>query len=704
MTTKLHGRLTISRRLMLSFAVAALFTLLASGLGIFTFAKSTQSLQVITNQYIPYLSAAHELAVRSRAIASETLSLVSSEYQSSRQSSVDKIDDEFRLMDELINEFKYSDIVDLETLIKTKVDLLDSYRVLDKMVKNYIDLNLQQKEITRSIIRMAKEQEKTFDTDTSLSFDGSDDQTIYLIRLIESMNDVMLSVSSIKKESQLQYAEVRAKNNLNNIKIILDYSDNEDLINLIRPLYSEWLTISLGADNLFLLRMRGLSALDQIEERVKIYDRSAKGLVRAANATIDAVQSKIDSSAEETDAQLKRNGLLLVILAVFCVFSSVILAIIIGRNIGSRIEMLQYSMDLHAEGKTGALPTEGSDEIGRMAAAMRKFIEKIEQRESELKKTHQELSVNLLELESTQSALKFNEKRFKDFAQVSADWFWEMNSDLEFTLVQGDALGLVGIDNDTLINKTLKDVILENNYEPIKKYFLMQMSFDDVEFDCLNGRGEKLRFRISAKALYDDNDNFLGYRGTGSDITESHDLSQKLIHQAHHDPLTGLANRTGFENKLKFLLDSYSSYEGDQVILFLDLDKFKIVNDTCGHLAGDKLLVKVSQILSKSVRDSDLVARLGGDEFGILLVSCCLEKAEAIANNIVKSITDFHFQCEQNSFRIGVSIGLAALSTLPNNMIQVVRAADSACYQAKAAGRNRVCIYTASTSNDIDKV
>ncbi|MGH1439039.1 MAG: diguanylate cyclase domain-containing protein [Cellvibrionaceae bacterium] len=696
MTIQLHGRLTISRRLMLSFAIAALFTLLASGLGIFTFAKSTQSLQIITSQYIPYLSAAHELAVRSRAISSEALNLVNSEYQSSRQSSVNQIDDEFRLMDELIDELKRSNIVDLSTLIKTKEDLLQSYQVLNKIVEGHIEIKRQQKKIRRSIVRLTKQQQKVFkDTEEPL-FDESDDEANYVNRLIESVSDIMLTVASVERNSQLKYANVRVSSHLDSVKRILDSSDNNRLINMVTPLYSQWLKIILEDNNLFLLRERELSTLDEIDVRVKIYDRNSKWLVAAAHATIGLVQSKINTSAEETDSKLKRNGVLLILLAVLCVFASVILAIIIGRNIGSRIEMLQYSMDLHAEGKKGLLPTEGDDEIGKMAVAMKKFIDKIDQRENELRKNHLELNANLSELESAQSALKLSEKRFKDFAQVSADWFWEMNADLQFTLLQGNTLDLVGMDPKDIVNKTLSEIISEDDYESIEHHFLTRMSFDDAEFYCLNSRNEKLRFRISGKVLYDDKDNFLGYRGTGSDITQSHELSQKLIHQAHHDALTNLANRIGFERKLNNLIESRSNQSAEQVILYLDLDKFKIVNDTCGHLAGDKLLIDVSKILSDSVRESDLVARLGGDEFGILLENCHLEKAETIANNIVDSISNFHFEWEKHTFRIGVSIGLAALSSLPQNMIKVIRAVDSACYQAKETGRNRVCVYTSS--------
>lgn len=695
-----YNQLTISHRLMVSFGIAAFFTLLASGLGIYTFMSSTQSLQKITTEYIPYLSAAHELAVRSRAISAEALTLVNAEYQSSRQSSVNQIDDEFRLMDELIAELKSSNIVDLETLIQTKGDLLESFQRLDEMVEKQIDVKRQQTKINRMIFSLSKDKEKTLNNlEPALSEDGEwvVDEVVYVKRLIDSLNDLMLSAPYLQKVSQLEHAYSKVKGYLTSIQLVTKYSDNAELIEIVEPLLTQWSEIALADNNLFGLRMEEMSSSNEVDIRVKIYDRNSKWLVAAAHATIGVVQSEIKMAAEKTGAELKRNGILLILLAITCAVASVVLAIQIGRSIGSRIEMLKYSMELHAEGKKGELPTEGTDEIGRMAAAMRKFINKIDQRESELKKTHFELNSNLSELESAQSALLFSEKRFKDFAQVSADWFWEMDADLRFTLAQGNALGLVGINTKNILNRTLKDIVPADSYDLIEHYFTTRMSFEGVEFYWPDKQGKFLRFRISGKALYDELDNFLGYRGTGSNITRSHELSKKLIHQAHHDGLTNLANRIAFETKLQTLIDSDLINRESHAVLYLDLDKFKAVNDTCGHLAGDNLLIDVSEILLTYVRDSDVVARLGGDEFGILLQNCSLAKAQEIAEKLVDAVASFSFEWEKSTFKIGVSIGVALLSTLPQNIIQIIKAADSACYKAKKAGRNRMYIYDPAT-------
>jgi len=695
---------------MVSFGIAAFFTLLSSGLGIYTFMSSTKSLQKITTEYIPYLSAAYELAVRSRAISAEALALVNAEYQSARQSSVNQISDEFRLMDELIEELRRSGIVDLETLIRTRSDLLESFERLDEMAEKQISLRRKQAKLNRLIVRLSISKEKTLNNIEPTLLDGVEkeeqdsDEIIYVKRLVDSLNDLMLSALYLQKKSQLESAYVESQNYLTSIQFILDSSNDNDLIAVVKPLFLQWEKISLGDENLFKLRIDEMSAADEIDVRVKVYDRNSKWLVAAAHATIGAVQSEIKLSAEKVSAELKRNGFFLILLAIGCAIASVVLAIKIGRNIGSRIEMLKYSMELHAEGKKGDLPTEGVDEIGRMAAAMKKFINKIDQREYELKKTHTELNLNLSELESAQSALLFNEKRFKDFAQVSADWFWEMNVDLKFTLVQGSALNLVGVDAKDVLNKTLEDVVPVDSYSLIEHYFLTRMSFEGVEFYWPNKKGSLLRFRISGKALYDESDNFLGYRGTGSDITQSHELSKKLIHQAHHDALTNLANRSAFEYSLQSLIDSDEVDELSHVVLYLDLDKFKTVNDTCGHLAGDNLLISVSKILLRNVRESDVVARLGGDEFGILLENCSLTKAEDIANKLVETIADFSFEWEGNTFKIGVSIGVALLSTLPKNMIQIIKAADSACYNAKNAGRNRMHVYDPAINTDLENI
>jgi diguanylate cyclase (GGDEF)-like protein len=168
-----------------------------------------------------------------------------------------------------------------------------------------------------------------------------------------------------------------------------------------------------------------------------------------------------------------------------------------------------------------------------------------------------------------------------------------------------------------------------------------------------------------------------------------------MSYQATHDALTGLINRGEFERHATEALDSSHRGDGHHVLCYLDLDRFKIVNDTSGHLAGDSMLREVAKLLRDAVRDSDFVGRLGGDEFGMLLVGCPLEKARQIADDVCRAVGDYRFIWKDKIFNIGVSIGLVEISAESGTMEELLAAADAACYVAKKDGAGRVAVYSA---------
>ena len=169
---------------------------------------------------------------------------------------------------------------------------------------------------------------------------------------------------------------------------------------------------------------------------------------------------------------------------------------------------------------------------------------------------------------------------------------------------------------------------------------------------------------------------------------------ETIHHMAYHDALTGLANRHDFEQRLDSAILSAKKASASHILIYLDLDQFKVINDTCGHQAGDELLRQLAVLLRESIREGDGLARLGGDEFGLLLDSCTFERAEALANKILKVISDFRFSWEGKSFIIGVSMGLAVVNEHTSDVSEVMRSADIACYMAKDKGRNRYHIFS----------
>ncbi|MCC3446424.1 MAG: EAL domain-containing protein [Microcoleus sp. PH2017_40_RAT_O_B] len=177
------------------------------------------------------------------------------------------------------------------------------------------------------------------------------------------------------------------------------------------------------------------------------------------------------------------------------------------------------------------------------------------------------------------------------------------------------------------------------------------------------------------------------------DVTQVRTQARQLTWQATHDPLTQLVNRHEFEYQLEHALHSSQGYGQEHVMLYLDLDRFKIVNDTSGHVAGDELLRQVSQLLKSNIRKTDILARLGGDEFAVLLYNCPPEQGLDVAKLLLQNIQEFRFAWQDKTFAIGVSIGLVAINRKTVSTSAVLSAADLACYAAKNKGRNRVQVY-----------
>lgn len=173
---------------------------------------------------------------------------------------------------------------------------------------------------------------------------------------------------------------------------------------------------------------------------------------------------------------------------------------------------------------------------------------------------------------------------------------------------------------------------------------------------------------------------------------------KRLAWQASHDDLTGLVNRREFERRLEMALSDARTDGTDHSLCYLDLDQFKIVNDTCGHGAGDELLRQVSTLLRMHIRSTDVLARLGGDEFGLLLNHCPLEDAARVANTLRQTLSDFRFVWQDKSFTVNVSIGLVAINVDSKDLASSLSAADAACFAAKNKGRNRVHVYQADDS------
>ena len=246
---------------------------------------------------------------------------------------------------------------------------------------------------------------------------------------------------------------------------------------------------------------------------------------------------------------------------------------------------------------------------------------------------------------------------------------------------------------EVLGRKVWEFMLLSEEVEAVKGVFHdlrehgMPNRFDNY---ILTKSGEKRFISWTNSVLRDEHADINIIIGTGLDITEAHELSKQLSYQAAYDSLTGLVNRHEFEQRVQRVLETARDRGSEHAICYVDLDQFKVINDTCGHSAGDELLRQLGPVLQAQVRSRDTLARLGGDEFGVLVENCTLASATRVADAIRKAIQDFRFAWEDKTFTIGASIGLVPIDARSESMADVLSAADTACYAAKDQGRNRV--------------
>jgi diguanylate cyclase (GGDEF)-like protein/PAS domain S-box-containing protein len=206
-------------------------------------------------------------------------------------------------------------------------------------------------------------------------------------------------------------------------------------------------------------------------------------------------------------------------------------------------------------------------------------------------------------------------------------------------------------------------------------------------------RNQRLSIEVNASPIRDSNSDITGVVLVFHDVTELRGLAKKMSYQATHDSLTGLINRREFEYRVKHAIDHARNSDTRHALCYIDLDNFKVVNDTCGHIAGDELLKQLTIKLRLELREADTLARLGGDEFGVLLEGCSIENAYEPAENLRRIVENFRFVWDNRAFRVGASLGLVAITADSGTLTDVLSAADSACYLAKDQGRNRIHLY-----------
>ncbi|MCP4488217.1 MAG: EAL domain-containing protein [Gammaproteobacteria bacterium] len=215
----------------------------------------------------------------------------------------------------------------------------------------------------------------------------------------------------------------------------------------------------------------------------------------------------------------------------------------------------------------------------------------------------------------------------------------------------------------------------------------------------ISRNGDRFSIQGTAAPMLDIKGFSIGVVLVFKDVTDSRRMQKMIVHQATHDPLTGLVNRSEFEERLTKAVDGAKEFKNDHALLFLDLDQFKIVNDTAGHVAGDELLKQISTLLASQLRGRDTLGRLGGDEFSVLLENCPLSKAKRVAVILIDAIREYRFIWEDKTYQVGVSIGVVAVTSNTNDKTELMNWADQACYAAKDLGRSQAYVFSEKDLN-----
>jgi len=306
------------------------------------------------------------------------------------------------------------------------------------------------------------------------------------------------------------------------------------------------------------------------------------------------------------------------------------------------------------------------------------------------------MGLDISELEQAEAALRDSEERFRALYDDNPTMYMTLDARGTIRSINRYGAAQLGYEVDELVGAPAEVLYPQDAHEALRR-LLEQCEAKPGEAQrvelprCRKGGG-RIWVRETARAQHGPGGE-LRILTVAEDVSEAHDLSRQLEYQASHDGLTDLLNRRAFEQRLRHALANAREQDARHALCYLDLDQFKVVNDTCGHLAGDELLRQLGPVLRRCTRERDTLARLGGDEFAILMEGCPLAQAQQIAERVKSELEDYRFVWEEYSFRVGASIGVVPIHADSPAVDSILGLADNACYIAKEQGRNRVHVY-----------
>ncbi len=313
------------------------------------------------------------------------------------------------------------------------------------------------------------------------------------------------------------------------------------------------------------------------------------------------------------------------------------------------------------------------------------------------------LVADISQRKAAESELLAAEARYRALVETAHDLVWSVDTDGRWSYLNSSSRVIYGLEPEHMVGRNIAEFCAPDNGEADQKAFGELLAGNDLyqyETVHLDKDGNRRHLSFNAKAHRDENGNILQISGTARDITDQKAFHEQLTYQAEHDSLTRLFNRHYFQQELERTVARVSrSPDSSCALFYIDLDQFKYINDTLGHAAGDRLLVEITQLLLKHVREGDLLARFGGDEFTLLLYDIRAADVISAAEHFRLLFESFNFIEDGKSFNISCSIGAALIDAHVESAEEALSHADIACNMAKAQGRNRIKLYDPSDSN-----
>ncbi|MGY4533977.1 diguanylate cyclase (GGDEF)-like protein/PAS domain S-box-containing protein [Pseudomonas sp. TE3786] len=307
------------------------------------------------------------------------------------------------------------------------------------------------------------------------------------------------------------------------------------------------------------------------------------------------------------------------------------------------------------------------------------------------------LDASYQSLQRSQNALAVSEARFRDIVEISSDWIWEIDSQWRFTYLSERFEAVTGLTRDAWMGTSI-DALMATEYGTPSQWLSLASRRGENSIHCryMGSNGQERVTRVSARAMPEQ-----GFRGTATDVTGEVEAQRQIEFLSQHDALTGLANRTRLQAFLDGKLRATPTLEQPLVMLCVDLDRFKPINDLLGHAAGDQVLHVVSKRLAECVRNEDLVARTGGDEFVLILSQIGSQSnVEALCQRLLSSI-ELPIEIDGQQTYVSASIGIAMAPNDALESSELLRYADIALYEAKAGGRSTWRFYSGEMNNKI---